>query len=156
VSCIIGLLLYLCLEKRVNKYRESVIFIADPTVFTNKFAYASITGLLFSYLFLPIVTILYVYSLQNSGSHNNEVTAYNLTDKNWINGIGRVFSGFFIANTPDNIKLYKIGRRIKFANGDTREIVGLEHSDQFINIYVSGKPLDGEQVGFPNKLEIVK
>jgi len=66
------------------------------------------------------------------------------------------FQVFFIANSPENLKLYRIGKHIKFANGDIREIVRLENSDQFINIYVSGKPLDGAQVGFPNKLEILK
>jgi len=85
-----------------------------------------------------------------------ETTPYQLTDNNWINGVGIKFPGFLVNNTQGNIDYYRVGNLVRFSNGETRNIVRAESSADFLNIYISGGPLKGEDVGFPNNVEVVK
>ncbi|MBH2018865.1 MAG: hypothetical protein I8H91_04750 [Burkholderiales bacterium] len=108
------------------------------------------------YLIFPIVAISYIYSVQSSGVQKFETTPYNLTDNNWVNGVGINTTCFFINNSRENFNYYQVGKLIKFSTGDTRQIIRVEQTGAYLNIYVNGQPLDGEKVGFPNKIEIVK
>lgn len=156
VLCVIGRVLYLFIEKRVNKYRESEMFFGSQASFKSNFVCASIASLSLVYLVFPIAIVTYIYSHQKDTSTQYNLTPYNLTDGNWINGVGRTFPGFFIDNTLGNLDRYKIGKIIRFVNGDTRQIVRVEQSVKYLTVYVNGNLLDGKQVGFPNKIEIVE
>jgi hypothetical protein len=81
---------------------------------------------------------------------------YNLSDVNWQKGIGKNWAGFFVINTPNNINLYKVGRQIKFITGDIRTINNVIVGENFVNIYLTGKVLDGDIVGFPNRVEVLE
>jgi hypothetical protein len=151
ISCIIGLLLYLYIEKNINTYRISEKFFGSIAPAKNSFIRASTTSILLIYLISPFAAVTYIYLHQKVTTHPG-----NFTDSNWIKGIGRISSIILINNTPENIDRYSVGKVIKFSNGEARKIVQVEPSEQFLNIHVDGDPLDGLQVGFPNKIEIVK
>lgn len=87
---------------------------------------------------------------------NAENTPFNLTDKNWINGVSRSFVGFFVSNTLPNRKEFTLGNKVRFINGQTRKILRQEASGLYLNIYLDGEVLNGALVGYPNKLEIIK
>lgn len=153
-SCILGLLLYQFLEKKVNNYRASQDFFHDKNA--PKYPYIQIfsaRGLLLAYLFMPMCVVAYVYYDQNFIVHYR---TSNITDVNWSKGVGRRWAGFCIANSPENLNRYEVGSKVRFINEDVREIINVLEGRDFINIYVKGKPLNGEQVGFPNDIEIVK
>jgi hypothetical protein len=81
-------------------------------------------------------------------------TPFDLTDANWINGVGRNWAGFFVQNTKEARDLYKIGMAVQFADAQVRRIVDVKPYGTFLNIFVEGAPLDGRKVGYPNKVEI--
>lgn len=152
VSGAIGLLINFTIEKRVNKYRYSDTFFgSQPASKSNFVIRASSISLIFIYLLFPFAAIAYIYSVQ----HAPATTPYDLTDSNWFNGVGRKVSGFIISHSRENFDHYQTGKIIKFANGETRQIAQVEQSGQYLRVHVIGDPLDGEQVGFPNKIEIV-
>ena len=157
ISCIIGFLLYRYVEKSINNYRQSEQFFDTKTASESNIVIRTfITSLLFMYFCLPIAAITYIYSYQYSTAHNPATTPFNLTDANWINGVGKTASNFFIANTSINLAHYQVGKFLRFSNGDIRKIVQVEQSGQFLTISVDGLPLNGQQIGFPNKIEIIK
>ncbi len=82
--------------------------------------------------------------------------AYNLTDRNWVKGVSRKSTGFFVSNISKNAKKYQVGARVKFINNEIRTIKKITVSANYINIFVDGKPLDGMKVGYPNKIEVIK
>jgi hypothetical protein len=93
-----------------------------------------------------------VFSTNNFGV---ERTAYNYTDVDFLNGIGRRIPTFFVSNTSENEEEYKVGKKVKFSNGEIRQIVNRSIENR-IFILFDGSPLDGNIVGFPNMIEILK
>ena len=83
------------------------------------------------------------------------MSAFNLTDKNWTNGVSNSVAAFFVSNILKNVEKYKIGRRIKFINGEIRIIKKITVSSRYINIYLDGKPLDGTKVGYPHEIQVI-
>ena len=81
---------------------------------------------------------------------------FNLTDQHWLKGFGRTFSGFFVLNLGSNDKKFKVGNKIKFKNGEIRTIKKINQNKHYLNIYFDGNPLDGNIVGYPNTIEIIK
>lgn len=152
VSCAIGLLIYVSIEQKVSKYRDSKNFFQKPFFNEN----VGIQALLLCYLFVPIFTITYIYKLQSEIVKKADTSPFNLTDSNWVNGVGVKLTGFFVNNSPLNIEHYRVGELTRFSNGETRKIIRVEQAGTYLNIYLNGQPLDGKEIGFPNKIDIVK
>ena len=51
-----------------------------------------------------------------------------ITDNNWIHGIARRWTGFFVLNTQKFIDEYKPGKIVQFVNGESREIIQADPS----------------------------
>ncbi len=79
-------------------------------------------------------------------------TPYGLTDMNWTNGVSNTSAAFFLLKTPV-IKIIP-GDHITFKNGDVREVVSVTESGQYLNVNLTGDKLDGNSVGYPNKIAI--
>lgn len=77
--------------------------------------------------------------------------SFFLTDSNWLHGIARRWAGFFVPNTTNFAEKYKKGRFVKFIDGESREIMLADPSGLYLNIYLSGEPLDPEKVGLPTQ-----
>ena len=93
---------------------------------------------------------------QSSFMQRPSKSPYNLTDQSWIKGVHKSSAMIFVSNTPQNLNQYQVGKMIKFSDGNIREIIRIDNSSMYLVIVLSGDPLDGTKVGFPNKLEIVK
>lgn len=156
VSCLIGLLIYLVVEKKINIYRESKNFLEDEKGEGDKKNIYPLV-LLLIFFSLPVAVIAYVYSPQTPWAPPQaSSTSYNFTDKNWVNGIHRHMAGFFVTNSSQNMIQFQAGKQLKFSNGEAREIIRAEKSGPYLNIYITGDRLDGEKVGFPNKIEVIE
>lgn len=83
-------------------------------------------------------------------------TAYNLTDRNWNGGVAVRWAGFFVDSTSANLAELTSGKKIRFADGSERTIVWQKQNGSYLYIGVSGLPLDGARVGYPNKFEVQK
>jgi len=82
-------------------------------------------------------------------------TAFNHTDENWVNGVARSWAtAFFVENTIQAKTKFSVGKRIVFANGDTRQIVSTKEDGNAIAVFLDGTPLDGTVVGYPHKFTI--
>jgi hypothetical protein len=83
--------------------------------------------------------------------------SFFVTDGNWSRGIALNWTGFFVPNTEPFITNYKVGKFVKFANGDVREIIRTEVvGTTYLNVYVDGKQLDPEKVGLPSHFSVIK
>ena len=157
LSCTLGLLLYQFLEKKVNNYRASQDFFHDTIIKKPYIQAITVNVLLLVYvLFIPMSVVAYLYYDQKFNTHIHHNTANSTTDGNWVNGVGRNIVAFFVNGTTDNLERYKVGRKVKFINGDVREIIRVLKAGPYINIFLDGPLLNGEQVGFPNEIEIIK
>ncbi len=81
--------------------------------------------------------------------------SFFLTDNHWVRGIARGWAGFFVPYTPKFYNEYKVGRIVKFANRETREIIRVKPNGLYLNIYLNGDPLDHEKVGLPTRFVVV-
>jgi hypothetical protein len=87
------------------------------------------------------------------GTKTYDDTPYALTDSNWINGVMRANSAaFFIENNEWNRSYYTVGDSIKFADGQVRQITSINLSTSYMNIFLNGAILNGQTVGYPNKI----
>lgn len=78
-----------------------------------------------------------------------------LTDRSWEKGISLRWAGFFVKNTPDNIKQYVAGNTVVFPNGDKRTITAAASSAPYLNVRVSGDKLKSADVGLPSEFKVV-
>lgn len=80
----------------------------------------------------------------------------SFSDGNWERGIAKMWAGFIVLNLPANRSRLIEGKKIRFINGETRTISKRNESGMYLNIYLAGQPLDGLQIGFPNKFEVME
>lgn len=85
-----------------------------------------------------------------------EVQPFDLTDGNWINGISRNRSGFFVENTFENRQSLRVGDILVFAHSGERVVQQITYSNRYINVFVSGDSLSLEADGFPNTIGLKK
>lgn len=78
--------------------------------------------------------------------------AFNLTDANWVNGVSG--TRFFVKNDFSNRQSLVVGAGINFSDAGVREITALEYSEQYINVTVSGNPLNPKLDGYPHLIEV--
>lgn len=98
---------------------------------------------------------------QKIAFHHNEVLPlsshedFYLTDENWVRGIARRHTGFFVPNLSRFREQYKPGRSVRMKNGDTRTITQVTPSGKYLNVAVDGPLLHADQVGLPDKFEVL-
>lgn len=80
---------------------------------------------------------------------------FNVTDWNWKKGVATRWAGFFVANTPENKAQFKLGNLVRYSNGEYRKVGYVSESEQYLNIYTVGEALDGDVVGYPNKVQVI-
>lgn len=84
------------------------------------------------------------------------VTLNNFTSNVWLKGVFRNADGFSVRNNPANLAALKSGTTIKFADGSVRKVTRIQVVGQHLSVFVTGGRLDGNKVGYPNKISIVK
>lgn len=85
----------------------------------------------------------------------SNISAYNLSDNQWTNGISLDGKSFFIENTAPNKQSISIGDILFFPDNIQREITNITYSTKYINIFVSGRKLHPKDDGFPKKIKIL-
>ncbi|CAI8986201.1 Bacterial membrane protein YfhO [Pseudomonas chlororaphis] len=84
------------------------------------------------------------------------LTTYNLTDQNFLKGVARSWPGFFVEDTAENRNMLTLGSILKLSDGSYRTITDPIIANGFLNIYLSGATLDGEAVGYPKPIKVIK
>lgn len=81
------------------------------------------------------------------------ISAYPLTDKNWLHGINLQQPGFFVPYTPYVEEKLFLGQQLHFAGSGTRTIIRADHLGPWMNIYVDGS-LDARLDGYPSPIYV--
>jgi len=81
--------------------------------------------------------------------------SFFLTDENWVRGVNRRWAGFLLPNNSKFLDEYKVGKLVKFANGESREITQVTPAGRYLNVYLNGESLDPEVVGLPTKFIVM-
>lgn len=87
--------------------------------------------------------------------HVRNENDFFITDGNWVNGIARNHTGFFVPNKAPYADEYKIGRYVFLPNLDLRKITGITQNRIYLNVSVDGPALDPSRVGFPSGFQVV-
>ncbi len=86
-------------------------------------------------------------------------TIYHLidaSDKNWLNGVSRNDSAFFVFYSETAASDLKTGRQVIFADGTKRTITSTMENQKTLIVYLDGPPLDGGLVGYPAAVRVVE
>ena len=82
--------------------------------------------------------------------------SFFISDENWEHGVAKKWAGFFVPNRLTNSDIFKVGSKVRFLDGEVREILRQDQVGHYLNIFLDGQPLDTERIGFPDKLEVVE
>lgn len=83
-----------------------------------------------------------------------EELSFYLTDVNWVQGISRHFSGFFVPNEQKHKNIYKVGNIVLFKNNEVREIVKTQDAGAYLHVFVEGPKLDAQHFGRPDTFKV--
>jgi len=154
VSIILGAAVYYFVERKVSNFRHSDGFIFSEKLSRSYLHYKATKLLAVAYMIVPVVVTAYIIISQHEVISTPSSTPYNLTDSNWSGGINKNTPAFFIKRTDANLKAYTVGAKVKFGASGVREIVRVDKSPAYINVFLSGDLLNGEGDGYPNKIYI--
>lgn len=155
VSCAVGWVIYRFLEMRVDAYRHSreVIGVKDYAKGLSGPGFCVVYGMAALYVIVPIpITV----SLFGGAARHASTFALSITNEHWKNGFSRLSAAFTVPSNQYNREGLRLGRHIKFANGETRVIEKIQANERFMSVFVSGSLLDGLQVGAPNFFELIE
>ncbi len=130
-----------CKELAKDRKAEKAIFISSKWVFSDIPEFLGAEG------YVLVDDKKYIYNIPKY------ISAYNLTDNNWQNGISIRENGFFIGNSG-NINIKK-DDKLEFPTGK-RKVVNVQNTGAYINIFVDGEKLDPTKDGYPNKIKLIK
>lgn len=72
----------------------------------------------------------------------------------WLYGIwSRTKAGMSIPANATNLIAFKVGEKVEFVDGTTRTIVNVQEGTKNLGIWMDGGVLDGNKVGYPNKVK---
>lgn len=79
-----------------------------------------------------------------------------ITDDNWGRGVGKNSAAFFLPNRPAFVSLLAVAKKVRFTNGEIREIIRVDQTGIYLNVFLEGQPLDANKVGLPIKIEVIE
>jgi peptidoglycan/LPS O-acetylase OafA/YrhL len=154
VSIVLGAAVYYFVERKVSNFRHSDEFICLEEQSKSYMHYNASKLLAATYLVIPLIVTAYIITSQHDVRSIPSSTPYNLTDSNWNGGINKSAPAFFIKSSDANLKTYTVGAKVKFGASGVREIVRVDKSPAYINVFLNGGLLSGEGDGYPNKIYI--
>lgn len=77
------------------------------------------------------------------------------TNMYWLNGSWRASAGVSVAATAQNSAAFVVGASVRTADGQVRTITSVQPASGALSVFMSGPVLDGNVVGYPNKLSLV-
>jgi len=94
-----------------------------------------------------------------TGSTSTSTIAYSalinkFTNSYWLNGSWRASAGVSVAATAQNKAAFVPGASVRTADGQIRTITSVKPASGALSVFMSGPVLDGNVVGYPNKLSL--
>jgi endoglucanase len=76
------------------------------------------------------------------------------TNSYWLNGSWRASAGVSVAATAQNKAAFVVGASVRTADGQVRTITSVKAASGALSVFMDGPALDGNRVGYPNKLSL--
>lgn len=151
-SLVFGLAVYYFVERRVANIRHSDEFFSSESIDKVSIHYKLSRVAATTYIVAPFVLVACILVAQAGIKIDPENTPYNLSDSNWGKGIGLKYAAFFVKNTKANIEAYKVGSKVTLSGSGVREIIKVEKTSEYLNVFVSGDILSADLDGYPHKI----
>lgn len=140
-----------CKELAKERNASTAIFFSAEWIFNNVSGFDK-------FKVIPEFLKVEIFNL----SYNTAIIIYptkyfsscDLSDNNWEKGISIINKNLFFVENIGNIDI-KPNDVLKFSSGK-RKVVSVENMGKYINIFISGEPLDSIKDGYPNKIELIK
>lgn len=156
LSCLLGAVIYWVVERRVNVYRE-ITLSAEPDVkSTGATASPVLRFMRAAFFLLPVAVLAHVWTFDSPARTALSDTTYNWTDSDWLNGVHQTQARFFVGNTVGNREGFVTGAKVKFANDDVRVVKESFVTGAYLTVVLEGTPIDGNVVGYPSKLQLIR
>ncbi len=78
----------------------------------------------------------------------------DFSNEDWDRGVLRRVAGLTIPATPANVEGFISGRQVQLGDGEWRAITEVQRVGDNLAVFVEGKPLDAETVGYPRRLAV--
>jgi mannosyltransferase len=96
---------------------------------------------------------------QNSKQYKvseSSIVLSNLSDENWIGGVGKIYNMMLLDYSLKNEKALKNAFKLRFKDGSEIKIIGVEKAGTFIQIKVEGNAKGFVEVAsYPNFIELI-
>jgi len=76
------------------------------------------------------------------------------TNSYWQNGSWRASAGVSVAATQQNMTAFRVGTSVRTADGQIRTVTALKPASGALTVFMTGPVLDGNLVGYPNRLRV--
>ncbi|MGY8821111.1 MAG: glycoside hydrolase family 5 protein [Pseudomonadales bacterium] len=76
------------------------------------------------------------------------------TNSYWQNGSWRASAGVSVAATKQNTTAFRVGTSVRTADGQIRTVTALKPASGALTVFMNGPVLDGNLVGYPNRLRV--
>ncbi|MGE6661169.1 glycoside hydrolase family 5 protein [Pseudomonas sp. NPDC077408] len=76
------------------------------------------------------------------------------TNSYWQNGSWRTSAGVSVAATQQNMTAFRVGTSVRTADGQIRTVTALKPASGALTVFMNGPVLDGNLVGYPNRLRV--
>ncbi|WP_241509245.1 glycoside hydrolase family 5 protein [Stutzerimonas zhaodongensis] len=76
------------------------------------------------------------------------------TNSYWQNGSWRSSAGVSVAATQQNMTAFRVGTSVRTADGQIRTVTALKPASGALTVFLNGPVLDGNLVGYPNRLRV--
>lgn len=86
----------------------------------------------------------------------DRISAFNLTDTQWKNGVSTNGRMFFVENTERYRELLTVGKKLIFSDFSVREISDVYLGSSYINVSMTESPVSPQIGGFPNTILVVR
>lgn len=77
------------------------------------------------------------------------------TNHEWMNGSWRKSAGVSVRATPENLAAFRRGTLVRTADDQLLTVTSVQTIGGNLSVFMHGAPLDGEVIGYPNKLRAV-
>lgn len=85
---------------------------------------------------------------------SGELADFLFADAEWDRGIARKHAGYYVRNLPENKAKHALGRKVRFASGESRRITDVTEDALYLYVRLEGAPLEPAAVGLPHKFEV--
>jgi hypothetical protein len=76
----------------------------------------------------------------------------DVTDSMWRHGVAVNWSGIVAHESLSGVSDFQVGQILLFNSGKVRNVIRIERAHGYVNAFLEGNKLDGNQDGYPHPI----